>query len=233
MLGPTLAKITATGFILVSTALGPCRLQGKVDVSVKLEQPPPPVSTALTARQLTDQFGNDPDSTLSTDGKWMMSGMTRSVIDAGYRASFATHTNTQTGAACFAIDKVEYTIHYKPEIYIAADYKNMGCRYSATMMHERNHVKIDVRTITDFIPQMRDKLKTAAEAIGPQGPYPAAQLEAEKKRAMSRVADTLAPVVAELVALRRTRQATIDTEAMYMRDTALCPGQFPKFDGAK
>jgi len=90
-----------------------------------------------------------------------------------------------------------------------------------------------VRTITDFIPQMRDKLKTAAEAIGPQGPYPAAQLEAEKKRAMSSVAETLKPVVEELVALRRTRQATIDTEAMYLRDTALCPGQFPKFDGGK
>jgi len=232
MLGPALAKITA-GFILASTALGPCPLQGKVDVTVKLDQPPPPVSTALTAQQLTDQFGRDPDSTLSTDGKWMMSGMTRSSIGASYKASFATHTNTQTGAACFAIDKVEYTIHYKPEIYIASDYKNMGCRYSATMMHEKNHVKIDNRTITDFMPQMRDKLKAAAEAIGPQGPYPAAQIEAEKKRAMASVADTLTPVVQELVALRRVRQATIDTEAMYMRDTALCPGQFPKFDGSK
>ncbi|MEZ0261568.1 MAG: hypothetical protein ACAH80_11200 [Alphaproteobacteria bacterium] len=232
MLGPALAKITA-GFILAGTALAPCPLQGKVDVTVKLENPPPPVSTALTAQQLTDQFGRDPDSTLSTDGKWMMSGMTRSVIDANYRASFATHTNTQTGATCFAIDKVEYTIIYKPEIYIASDYKNMGCRYSATMMHERNHVKIDVRTITDFLPPLRDKLKAAAEAIGPQGPYPPAQLESEKRRAMASVADTLKPIVEELVALRRTRQATIDTEASYRRDTALCPGQFPKFDGGK
>lgn len=232
MLGPALAKITA-GFILAGTAIGPCPLQGKVDVTVKLDNPPPPVSIALTAQQLTDQFGRDPDSTLSTDGKWMTSGMTRSTIGASYKASFASHTNTQTGAACFALDKVEYTIHYKPEIYIASDYKHMGCRYSATMMHERNHVKIDIRTITDFIEPMRVRLKAAAEAMGPQGPYPAAQINTEKQRVMDAVGATLKPIAEELSALRRVRQATIDTEEMYRRDTALCPGQFPKFDGSK
>jgi len=32
--------------------------------------------------------------------------------------------------------------------------------------------------------------------------------------------------------LRRKRNAAIDTLPNYLRDTALCPGQFPKFDGA-
>jgi hypothetical protein len=223
----------ASGLMMLASTLAPCPSQGTVEVKVALENTPPPVSTAMTAQQLTQKFGSDLDTTLSTDGKWMISGLTRSNISSKSNYSFKAIQNTQTGATCFVVDKVNYTIVYAPEIYIASDYKNMGCRYSATMMHEKRHVKIDTNTITDFMPQMEKKIKAAAEALGPQGPYPSAQMETEKQRMMSTVDASLKPIIEELVTLRRQRQGTIDTEADYRRDTAVCPGQFPKFDGGQ
>jgi len=226
--------ITLPALLVLASTAG-CPDQGRISVDVRLDRTDSPYITNLTSHQLTAQYGRDPDSTLSTDGNWMVSGVT--VISGdGLRAqtkmSFNTQTNYKTDSTCFTVDKIEYEIQYSPKVYIASDYKDMGCRYSATLMHEKKHVQTDVRTITDFIPDMEKKIEAAAE-IGPQGPYPTAGVEQQQRRVMKEVNEVLKPVWIELVELRRERQAEIDTEENYLRDTALCPGQFPNFDGSE
>jgi hypothetical protein len=230
----TLAPALATIMMLASAPA--CPTQGAVDVDVRLEKRDSAYITNLTSQQLTAKYGRDPDSTLSTDGHWMVSGVTvvsEGGLTAQTKMSFDIVPNYKNDTACLTVDKVEYTVLYAPKIYIAQDYKDMGCRYSATLMHEKRHVQTDMRTFTDFFPDIAESIRDSVKRIGAQGPFPYPATPDMQKRAMAQINADLKPVFERLVELRRKRQAEIDTEANYLRDTALCPGQFPKFDGAK
>ena len=223
-----------TGLLMLANA--GCPTQGKVDIDVRVDKRDSAYITNLTSQQLTAKYGRDPDSTLSTDGNWMVSGVTvvsEGGLGAQTKMSFDILPNYKNDTACLTVDKVEYEIQYAPKIFIAQDYKDMGCRYSATLMHEKKHVQIDMRTFTDFTPDIAKSIRESVQRMGAQGPFPAAAIPDMQKRAMAQINADLKPVFDRLVDLRRKRQAEIDTEANYLRDTALCPGQFPKFDGAK
>jgi hypothetical protein len=223
-------------YIAIAMTTADCPAQGPVEADVQFVAKDPPHINTQTAAQLTQQFGHDPDSTLATDGKWMVSGVTvvsRDGLQEQIGLQFKATAEVKTGTTCFTVAKVTNIITYSPTIYIASDYQNMACRYSATLMHEKRHVDTDIRTITDFIPDMKTAVAAYAQSLGPQGPYAAADLEKEKQRVVQQVANGLKPTWDQLLALRRKRQAEIDTVPNYMRDTALCPGQFPKFDGSQ
>ena len=222
--------------LLILAGVAGCPAQGRIEVDVRLDRTNSPYITNQTSEQLTAQYGRDPDSTLSTDGHWMVGGVTvvsGSGLQAQTKMAFTTLTNYKNNTTCFTVSKLEYEIQYSPLVYIASDYKDMGCRYSVTLMHEKRHVQTDVRTITDFIPDMERKISAVAESLGPQGPFPTAGIGEAQQRVMKQVNEALKPAWLELVELRRKRQAEIDTEANYLRDTALCPGQFPKRDVSK
>ncbi len=230
----TLAPAFATIMMLASAPA--CPVQGAVDVDVRLDKRDSAYVTNLTAQQLTAKYGLDPDSTLSTDGHWMVSGVTvvsEGGLSAQTKMSFNILPDYKNNTACLSVDKVEYEVQYAPKIYIAQDYKDMGCRYSATLMHEKRHVQTDVRTFSDFFPDIAKSIRNSVQRMGAQGPFPYAASPDIQKRMMAQINEDLKPVFDRLVVLRRKRQGEIDTEANYLRDTALCPGQFPKFDGNK
>ncbi len=223
-----------TGLLMLANA--GCPAQGKFDIDVRVDKRDSAYIMNLTSQQLTAKYGRDPDSTLSTDGNWMVSGVTvvsEGGLGAQTKMSFDILPNYKNDTACLTVDKVEYEIQYAPKIFIAQDYKDMGCRYSATLMHEKKHVQIDMRTFTDFTPDIAKSIRESVQRMGAQGPFPAAAIPDMQKSAMAQINADLNPVFVRLVDLRRKRQAEIDTEANYLRDTALCPGQFPKFDGTK
>ncbi len=226
----------SAGYILATLSAAQCPAQGPVDVDVEFVKQDSPTITNMTSAQLTQQMMN-PDSTLATDGKWMVGGVT--VVKPGanlmdtIQVGFQAMTEVRTGAACFTVNKVSYTITYNPSVYIASDFLNMGCRYSATLMHEKRHVDTDVRLLTDAVPDLKKSLQAIAESLGPQGPYAVGDLDSQKRRVVEQIGAAIAPQWQQFVALRRQKQAEIDTLPNYQRDTALCPGQFPKFDGSR
>lgn len=223
----------ALSTLFVAAGLSVCPPPQKVDVDVKLVVQESPYITNVTSQWLTDNFKNDPDGTLATDGNWMVGGLTKSNLQAQHAARFFTHVNTQTKSTCLAINQVDFVITYSPLIYIASDYKHLGCRYSQTLAHEKKHVSTDKRVLEKYIPQMKQEITKLVKKMPPQGPYAQAQVEAHKQRILGEIAAVTKPYFDQLVITRRTEQAKIDTVENYMRDTALCPGQFPKFDGAK
>jgi hypothetical protein len=226
----------SAAYILAGVTAAGCPPQQPVEVDVQFVRKDSPYITDQTSAQLTQKYGADPDATLATDGNWMVGGVTvvsGEGLSSQTQAQFSSMQNPRSGEVCFVVDKVNYTINYGPQIYIASDFKGLGCRYSVTLMHEKRHVETDVRTITDFIPQMRRDIEKYATGIGPQGPFPASEMQNQTQRVLRQISDGLRPQWDELLALRRKRQAEIDTEARYRRDTALCPGQFPKFDGSR
>lgn len=227
----------SAAYILASMSASQCPTQGPVDVEVQFVQRDNPIITNMTSAQLTQREMNNPNATMATDGKWMVGGVTVVNPDSGLKDDlqfgFQATTEIRTGAACFAVNKVIYTITYSPDVYIASDFLNMGCRYSATLMHEKRHVNTDIRILTDYVPEMRKAIQAVADSLGPQGPYAVGDLEVQKQRVGQELAASLKPQWEQLLTLRRQKQAEIDTVQNYLRDTALCPGQFPKFDGSK
>lgn len=221
-------------FILAG--LSACPGAQNVNVDIHMDKQDSPYVTNLTSQQLTQNFGHDMTSTMATDGKWMVSGVTvlgPHGLGSQYSVKFAVRRNPATNESCLAVSDVQYTIKYAPVIYIASDYLHLGCRYSATLQPEKRHVDTDVRTITDYIPQMRGVIEDAAEKIGAQGPYPDSDVKSQQDRIIGEIDKAIGPAWKELLQTRQKRQAEIDTLKNYMRDTALCPGQFPKFDGGK
>ena len=218
--------------LLVMAALSACPQPGKVDVQVTLKVDEKPYITDVTSQWLTDNFGNDPDGTLATDGKWMVGGLMKSNLSGAYNAQFSVLSDRKTGNACLSVRTVTYTINYAPQIYIASDYKHLGCRYSQTMAHEKRHVQTDKRVFNEFIPKMKNQIRKHVESMPAQGPYAPAQLPQEQQRILQQIAQSIKTLEGELIAKRRQEQAKIDTLENYQRDTALCPGQFPKFDGS-
>lgn len=222
----------AAALVLVA-APAPCPSSAPpVEVEVRVVHKEQPLVTHKTSQELTAEFRYDPDATSSTDGLWMVGGLNQSVIGGSYKVQYDQRINQQTGSVCVAPHKVVYEIVYTNTIYIAQDFKSMGCRYSATMAHEKRHVNTDLRVLDKYVPVIRDDLYRAASNIGMRGPFSGEQL-AEVRRDMTElIAAGADKTMTQLREERRRRQADIDSYENYMRDTALCPDQFPKFDGS-
>jgi hypothetical protein len=233
MIGP--AALHLSKFFILA-GLAACPAQGRVNADVHMDKIDSPYVTTLTARELTQKFSGDLNTTMATDGKWMVSGVTvlgPEGLRTEYSVQFNVLSNRTTRQTCLSIKDVQYTIKYAPVIYIASDYLDKGCRYGATVQHERRHVETDVWTINNYIPQIRNAIAEAAESIGPQAPFPAGEIAQQQERLIKTVAAKIRPAWDALLKTRQTRQAAIDTKQNYLRDTALCPGQFPDFDGGK
>ena len=235
MIGFDPISTVSAAYMLVAASAA-CPVQGPVEVEVRLAKTDNAYIATQTSQQLTATYGKNPDTTMATDGLWMVSGVTvvgPENLQGKARAEFKTMTNYKNDTTCFSVSKVEYEIDYSPAIYIASDYKNMGCRYSATLAHEKRHVAADVKTFTDYIPVFRQQIQSFAESQPAQGPLPNAAVENAERGALQKITAAINPYFGQLAELRRKRQAEIDTIQNYERDTALCPGQVPKFDGQK
>jgi len=109
----------------------------------------------------------------------------------------------------------------------------MACRHAVVLNHEKHHKDTAERSITDYMPDMKRALERYAATLTPQGPYAQTEFNSHVDALFKQIAAAVQPQWQEMQALDRKRQAEIDTEANYRRETAMCPGQFPKFDGSQ
>lgn len=220
--------------VMLASASAPCPPTAPVpDVQVTIVHQEMPVISNKTSRELTGEFMYDADATLSTDGHWMIGGLNRADIGGNYSVQYEQRIHEQAGTACIAPMKIEYEIVYTSTIYMAKDFKPASCRYGATMAHQKRHVATDLRIIEKHIPHIRAALQKAAGDIGIRGPFTGEELPSAREKIAEDIAVAADPAMQALRSERRKRQAEIDTYDDYARDTAACPGQFPKYDGDK
>ena len=162
----------------------------------------------------------------------MVGGLNRSQIKTSYQMPYMRRDNKTAGTSCFMPQAFNYNIVYENTIFIAEDFRLMGCRYSATMAHEKRHEKTDLNLLEQYAADAQKALEAAVSGLRPIGPIPSSQLEAEYAKLMETITQSLHPVFARMMQVRQKKQADIDSHENYMRDTALCPEQFPRFDAA-
>lgn len=232
--GADISGALAAAVMLVSAPAGLCPSAAPVKVSVHFEHKQNPVEKKVTSQALTAQMRqveNAPDSAnaFATEAHWMVGGLNSSNLRTGYQMPYLRR-DSKDGMSCIMPQAFNYTITYENTIYIAEDFRLMGCRYSATMAHEKRHEKTDLKILEDHADAVRKALEKAVSGLRPIGPIPTQNVEAEYARRAAELAAYIQPLHAQMMDERRKKHAVIDSYENYMRDTALCPEQFPRFE---
>ena len=234
--GADISGALAAAVMLVSAPAGLCPPAAPVKVSVTFEHKQNPVEKNITSQALTAQMRqpeNAGENTFASEAHWMVGGLNSSNLRTGYQTPYLRH-DSKDGTSCIMPQAFNYTITYENTIYIAEDFKLLGCRYSATMAHEKRHEKADIKILENHADAVRKALEQAVSGFRPVGPLPAANVEAAYKQVAEQITASLQPLHARMMEERRRKHAEIDSYENYMRDTALCPEQFPRFEqGAK
>src|SRR5690606_13018572 len=144
----------------------------------------------MISEEMTATFKMDPDSTMATEaGLWTLGGMNRAQFSWHYSVDYQHYQEKKTGAYCYAPGKITFFLTYTNTIYIAADARLKGCRYSVTKAHEKRHVSTDLRVTKDWIPDIRAAMARGAKDIR--------YIPFEKEKAQENLDAFLRPVEAQ------------------------------------
>lgn len=205
-----------------------------VKVNVTFTHKENPVVKHITSQAMTQKMrssGNaeETSTTLATEANWMVGGLNESSIRMRYEMPIVRLPRGDDNT-CFMPTAFNYEIIYENTIYIAEDFKLMGCRYSATMAHEKRHEKTDLRIMEKFAADVRRELEIAVRGLRPVGPIPNDNLQQEYETVAQKLTAGLKPLQEKMLAERHKKNSEVDSHENYMRDTALCPEQFPRFE---
>lgn len=205
-----------------------------VKVNVTFTHKENPVVKDVTSQSMTQKMRSsssteESTTTLAAEANWMVGGLNESSIRMRYEMPIV-RLPRGTDSTCFTATAFNYDIIYENTIYIAEDFKLMGCRYSATMAHEKRHEKTDLRIMEKFTADVRRELETAARGLRPVGPVPNDTLQQEYEAMAQRMVAGLKPIQEKMMAERHKKNSEVDSHENYLRDTALCPEQFPRFE---
>jgi hypothetical protein len=158
--------------------------------------------------------------------QWAILGLTTGVMQTKYGVGFALSKDPATQSTCLSVAEVRYEILYTPVVYIAADLLNRNCTHPVVLAHEQSHVAVDLRTIQDYLPTMKQNVENFVRTVGVRGPYAPTTAKAEQDRIGNLVMSASVPIWNQLTWLRRKRQNAIDTVENYKAEQGKCPGEW-------
>ncbi|TAL34894.1 MAG: hypothetical protein EPN97_07895 [Alphaproteobacteria bacterium] len=185
----------------------------------------PEYITEAPIKSLTAEMRNNPDSTVASDSRWFVEGITASGVDAARFNFDFTNLRDESGNICLYVHKVYFSVMYEPTIFLAKELKAPGreCRYKMVKLHEERHVATDLKTINEYMPKIKMELLWYLRSIGPLGPFQLAQARAEVQKTEKAIMVAVQPMMEKLIKARRARQGSIDTIENYRQEAALCP----------
>ncbi len=214
--------------LLMHTALGACPVESAPRVVTHFAVEPLYYSEAHSSDALRASMSQDKESTLNTDKRSAVFGVTTSITSSNFKVSFNTLTD-ETGNQCLYVDTATFWITYRPAVFISKDILNMPCTLNVTKAHENEHVKIDTQAIRDYLPHIERDMLLHLRSLGYQGfgPYPKDQMPTHQKQLLENLVAASKPMTERLREARRKRQGEIDTPENYQREAAKCPQDLP------
>lgn len=228
--------LAAAKFVILA-GLSACPQAATPKVDVILTPKDNPYITDVSAQNLTSGFSNqqrmqDTLGSHANEGRWMTGGLAAMQMNGGVKGTVSVLTDRKTGNSCLSLNSLTLNITHEATIHVASDYQKMGCRFSQTIAHERRHVQFERMAITRNIPALKRALLSYARTTGSQGPYAAGEVAAQQQRIFDGASQAIAPIISAIIEEQRASHARIDNYENYTKESAMCPGQFPKFDGA-
>ena len=220
-------------FVLAGLATCPQGATPKVDINIVTKDNP--YVTNLSAKDLTNGFGSKErmQETLGNhagEAQWMTGGLASRELSSRVSGTFNVLQDRKSGKVCMSFKTLTYTLTHEATIYVASDYKNLGCRYSQTMAHERKHVQFDRLALNQHVPTLKQALASYARSVGPQGPFTEAEISPQMQKQFDGALQATRPVIERIKQTMAESHARIDNYENYKKESALCPGQFPEFD---
>ncbi|TAL26907.1 MAG: hypothetical protein EPN97_18660 [Alphaproteobacteria bacterium] len=151
-------------------------------------------------------------------------GVTRGKITMETSILFRSLGNL-LGRYCLWQAEVTINVTYRPEVYIAKEYRPGTCRYTQTKLHELRHVEIDKGVMKDLLPELKKVVAARAAKIGVRGPFDDTQREAAKSVLLHSMQDAVSAELDRIESVRAMRQQMVDTPAEYTRLSLSCPGE--------
>lgn len=216
------------GALMLNVAMGACPVENAPKVDVHFATEPVFYSEDHTAATLRKSMAKDKESTLATDRRAVVFGVTTSVTDSNFRVSFKTITDSG-GNQCVYVDKAIFWITYRPAVFVSKDILDMPCSLKVTRQHEAEHVKIDMAAIQEYLPRIQMDMMLYLRALGYQGfgPYKQSEAAQHQRRLMKDIVAASMPMAERLREARRLRQGEIDTPENYKREAEKCPEERP------
>lgn len=214
--------------LLMHAAIGACPVENAPRVVAHFASEPIYYTEEHSSATLRRSMERDPESTLTTDKRSTVFGVTTSVTTSNFNVSFKTLTD-ESGNQCLYVDKATFWITYKPAIFISKDILDLPCSMKVTRDHEAQHVRIDIESIRDYLPRIERDMLLHLRTMGYQGfgPYPQAEMPKHQQRLMDNLVAASKPMAERLRDARRKRQGEIDTPENYKRESAKCPQDMP------
>ncbi|MEH6544837.1 MAG: hypothetical protein V7701_00305 [Sneathiella sp.] len=146
-------------------------------------------------------------------------GLTHSSIGPSFAVS-TKYIEVEKGRYCLKLRKVDFTFGIrKSEIYVDRKYRKSSCAYKVIYAHEKQHVRINEKTVNDYAPKISKELKKRAAAIKPfytDNPKEAAQLIIKK------LTVSMKPILQKFADQREKANDVIDTNEAYTATQAKC-----------
>lgn len=138
--------------------------------------------------------------------------------------SYEVHTSSSPDdvMVCAQITAMEVNFGFDDTtVYIAHEIPHGSCSYQTVLTHELQHVKTDRMLIDATIPMLPRYIRKALDQIGVIRATSAETAERQLKTMVSAYMKTLGSNLSEV---RKSQQATIDTEGEYDRISDSCDG---------
>lgn len=218
-------NISLASALMMQATLGACPVENAPRVIAHFNVDPVYYTEEHSSNTLRRSLERDPESTLTTDKRSVVFGVTTSVTNSHFNVSFKTLTDS-SGNQCLYVDKATFRVTYKPAIFVSKDILDLPCTLKVTQDHENQHVKIDIAAIRDYLPHIERDMLLHLRDMGYQGygPYPQKEVDIHQKRLLENLVAASKPMAERLRIARRKRQGEIDTEENYKREAAKCPG---------
>lgn len=154
-----------------------------------------------------------------TRGHGGLLGLTHSSIGPSFAVS-TKYIEVEKGRYCLKLRKVDFTFGIrKSEIYVDRKYRKSSCAYKVIYAHEKQHVRINEKTVNDYAPKISKELKKRAAAIKPfytDNPKKAAQ------SIINQLTLDMKPILQKFADQREKANDVIDTNEAYTATQAKC-----------
>jgi len=227
----TLLDSSAAATSVVAAGLTVCPVMPIPKVHVHLAAQKPYYSEKVSSKSLTEQFFNNPDSTMSRHNGWAVDGTTTSQISYQFYMHFKTRYD-KAGNTCLYFDQATFTIAYYPAVFVAKEALSKKCYADVIRAHEMQHVAIDTQSIQEYLPHIKVDMLLYLRSLGYQGfgPMPQAAAKQKQEELKNQIMKATRPMVEKLRIAVRKRQSAIDTPENYAHEQAKCPEDFPHID---
>lgn len=207
--------------LLMTISAYTCPAPPPPTVTVDLNYKEPDIITTQTIEQLS-QIPADTQIPKKEGELWLTGGLTAGNIKMSYHTDFQMLTYQQAGRACIWLSNVKVTFDHTPTVYIASDYAGSQCRYNTTLKHELQHVYIDQRALSDFLPIFETTIRNALARVQKPSLMDSQKIMPEKERLHHIVTKVVDGVWEDFGTHRLERQQRIDTREEYDRLKRLC-----------